>query len=224
MSIDINTAWEELRKRVENCQGCELCKTRRKTVFGSGNINSRIVIIGEAPGTDEDAQGMPFIGKAGQMLTKILENGGGILRSSVFITNIVKCWPPPTEENKSNGKPSDQQILACREFLEAQLLLLRPEVIVTMGNYSTEAILSIKTKISYIRGTWFDWRGIKVLPMFHPSYLLPRKDASQEELDNRKRLTWCDILELRKKIKELGFKEMLIDGGEEDTNTPSYNS
>ncbi|MBQ9575153.1 MAG: uracil-DNA glycosylase, partial [Synergistaceae bacterium] len=116
MSTDIKRAWDELKRRVSECQKCGLCKKRHNTVFGEGpEINCRVVIVGEGPGADEDALGRPFVGKAGQLLTGILENGGGIPRESLYITNIVKCRPP------ENRNPTREEAAACDEFLEAQL-------------------------------------------------------------------------------------------------------
>ncbi len=192
--IDINTAWDELKERVAACKKCGLCETRNNTVFGDGNINSRVVIIGEAPGEEEDATGLPFVGKAGQLLTAILEKGGSIPRKSVYIANVVKCRPP------DNRNPNLQEVSACREYLDAQLLLLRPMIVVTLGNVPTQAILRTSTGITSLRGRWFDWRGVKVFPMFHPSYLL-RNDSRAK--GSPKDLTYQDVKALKKKIDEI---------------------
>ena len=204
--MNINSAWEELKQRVAACRGCDLCKTRTNTVLGEGPIDSKVVIIGEAPGKQEDLKGRPFIGSAGDLLTKILENGGGIARNSVYITNTVKCWPPPEDKAKENGKPTTEQILKCIHFLEAQLLLLRPKIIVTMGNIPTQALLKTSVGITQLRGNWREWRGIKLFPMFHPSYLL-RNDGRYE--GSPKWLTNIDVKALKVEIDKLtGGKEV----------------
>ncbi|MBQ7558984.1 MAG: uracil-DNA glycosylase [Synergistaceae bacterium] len=195
MSIDINSAWEELKNRVQNCQKCKLCEQRHNTVFGEGPVeNCKVMIIGEGPGEEEDLSGRPFIGPAGQLLTKILEQGGGIPRSSVYIANIVKCRPP------DNRNPEQEEMLACSEYIEAQLLLLRPKIVVAMGNISAQWLLKSKQGITKLRGQWLDWRGIKLFPMFHPSYLL--RNASRAK-GSPKDLTWQDIKALKLKIDEI---------------------
>ena len=195
--FDINSAWDELKKRVENCKKCGLCETRNNTVFGEGpQEKCKVMIVGEAPGEDEDLSGRPFIGKAGQLLTDILEKGGNIRRESIYITNTVKCRPP------DNRNPSVQEIAFCRDFLESQILLLCPKIIVTLGNVPTKALLGLSQGITSLRGKWLDWRGIKILPMFHPSYLL--RDPSREK-GSPKYLTWLDVRALKAKMDELGL-------------------
>ena len=192
--IDVNAAWDELKQRVAACRKCGLCETRNNTVFGEGPINSRVIIIGEAPGEEEDNTGRSFVGKAGQLLTAILENGGGIKRDSLYITNTIKCRPP------DNRNPAQEECAACSEFLEAQLLLLHPDIIVTMGNVPTQWLLKTKQGITKMRGQWIEWRGVKVFPMFHPSYLL--RDQSTHE-GSPKYKTWQDVKALKAKIDEI---------------------
>ena len=193
--MDINTAWEELRTRVASCRKCKLCETRKNTVLGEGPIeNCRCVIIGEAPGEEEDESGRPFVGKAGQLLTNILEKGGGIPRSSLYIMNVLKCRPP------LNRNPTVRETLACREYLEAQLALLHPDIIVTMGNVPTQTLLGTSQGITKLRGEFTDWRGIKVFPMFHPSYLLRNESNA---VGSPKYLTWQDIMKLKAKLDTL---------------------
>lgn len=197
--MDINTAWEELRQKVMTCTKCGLCKTRKNAVLGEGPITGcRAVIVGEAPGEDEDNAGRPFVGRAGQLLTDILEKGGGIPRNSLYITNIVKCRPP--DPVKTNRAPTEKEQSACREYIEAQLLLLHPDIVVTMGNTPTKALLPTKEGITTIRGKWFDWRGIKLFPMFHPSYLLRNESNAQ---GSPRRLTWQDVLALKAELDKL---------------------
>ncbi len=165
-------AWSDLRDQVKACQRCTLHKSRHNTVFGEGpEVNCRCVIIGEAPGVEEDDSGRPFVGKAGKLLDEILRESE-IPRESVYIMNILKCRPPSKDPQKQNRPPNSKEIEACKGYLEAQLLLLHPDIIVTMGNTPTQYILETDQGITSLRGKWFDKRGIKIFPMFHPSYLL----------------------------------------------------
>lgn len=186
-------AWEELRSKVTSCRRCGLCQSRTQTVFGQGSLETPLVFVGEGPGGDEDAQGLAFVGRAGQLLTKIL-TAAGIDRESVFITNVVKCRPP------GNRTPLQEEMLKCTDFLEAQLLLLRPKILVCLGNTPTKWILKTSEGISSLRGRWFDWRGIQVFPMFHPSYLL-RNDT--REKGGPKDLTWQDVQNLKARLDEI---------------------
>ena len=192
MSMDINSAWEELRKKVESCRKCGLCQTRNNTVFGEGPTeNCRCVIVGEAPGEDEDNSGHPFVGKAGQLLTKIFSESG-IPRDTIYITNILKCRPP------NNRDPEPPEMEACEEHLDAQLLLLHPDIVVTVGRISTHWLFKTKQSISSMRGKWLDWRGIKFFPIFHPSYLLRSGEGSTPE-----KLTYEDVKRLKAALDRL---------------------
>lgn len=186
-------AWEELRGRVAACRRCGLCETRTNTVFGQGAVHTPIVMVGEGPGADEDAQGLAFVGRAGQLLTKIL-SAAGIDRESVFITNVVKCRPP------NNRTPTQEEMLKCGDFLEAQLLLLRPRILVCLGNTPLKWLLRTSEGITALRGRWFDWRGVQLFPMFHPSYLL-RNDSRQK--GSPKDLTWQDVQNLKVRLDEI---------------------
>ncbi|MDR3264898.1 MAG: uracil-DNA glycosylase [Synergistaceae bacterium] len=187
-----DSAWAELRSRVENCQRCELARTRARVVFGQGTVDTPLVFVGEGPGADEDAEGLAFFGKAGQLLTQILK-AGGISREDVFITNVVKCRPP------DNRTPAPEEMMRCGDFLEAQLLLLRPKILVCLGNTPTKWILKTTEGITALRGRWLEWRGIDVLPMFHPSYLL-RNDSRQK--GSPKDLTWQDVQALKERLNQ----------------------
>ena len=186
-------AWEELRGRVAACRRCGLCETRTNTVFGQGAVHTPIVMVGEGPGADEDAQGLAFVGRAGQLLTKIL-SAAGIDRESVFITNVVKCRPP------NNRTPTQEEMLKRGDFLEAQLLLLRPRILVCLGNTPLKWLLRTSEGITALRGRWFDWRGVQLFPMFHPSYLL-RNDSRQK--GSPKDLTWQDVQNLKARLDEI---------------------
>jgi DNA polymerase len=162
---------------------CTLCsalaKTRTQTVFGVGNPNPRIVFMGEAPGYDEDKQGEPFVGAAGQLLTKIIENGMRMKREDVYILNTLKCRPP------NNRTPAPDEVANCRGYFEQQLDILRPEYIVCLGAVAAQNLLETTQSVGKLRGRFHDYRGIKVLVTYHPAYLL----RSPEE----KRKTWDDI-------------------------------
>ena len=191
---DINSIFEELHKRIASCTKCELCQTRHNTVPGEGPLNCRVVIVGEGPGEEEDESGRPFVGKAGRLLTDVLEKGGNIRRDSLYITNTVKCRPP------GNRNPNTKEIESCRDYLEAQLLLLHPDIVVTLGNVPTQALLNTKQGITSLRGKWINWRGIKLYPMFHPSYLLRNESKA---LGSPRYLMWQDVKDLKAKIDEL---------------------
>ena len=178
---------------METCTACELCSTRKNTVFGQGNRSSPLVFVGEGPGADEDKQGLAFVGRAGKLLTGIFQ-AAGIEREDVFITNIVKCRPP------ENRNPLPGEMMACNPFLEAQLALLRPQIVVCLGNVAVKWLLKTSEGISSLRGRWFPWRGILLFPMFHPSYLL-RYDSKKK--GSPKDLTWQDITELKTRLDSL---------------------
>ena len=187
-------AWEELKKRVAACDRCGLALTRTNVVFGQGAIETSLVFVGEGPGADEDQQGLAFVGKAGQLLTKVL-SAGEISRDEVFITNVVKCRPP------NNRTPAPEEMMRCGDYLESQLLLLRPKILVCLGATSAKWILKTTEAISAIRGRWFEWRGIEVFPMFHPSYLL--RDESRKK-GSPKDLTWQDVQALKERLGREG--------------------
>ena len=169
-----------LAREVAACRKCPLAATRTQTVFSDGSSVSRIMFIGEAPGADEDAQGVPFVGRAGQLLTKMIENGMGIPRQEVYIANVLKCRPP------GNRNPEPEEIEACRGYLEQQIEAVRPEVIVALGKFAAQFLLGTEEGIMKIRGRWGEYRGIPVMPTFHPSFLLRQPD--------RKRDAWNDLL------------------------------
>src|SRR3989338_5937946 len=165
------------------CQKCPLGKMRTKSVFGSGNINAKLMFVGEAPGRDEDIQGLPFVGEAGQLLTKIIE-AMGIKREDVYICNILKCRPP------QNRNPLPEEISMCIDYLYNQIDMIKPKVICGLGKFASQNLLNTETPISRLRGKWHEYRGIKFMPTYHPAYLL-RNPAD-------KKLVWEDM----KKIME----------------------
>lgn len=165
-------------------------------VFGEGNPDADLLIIGEAPGEDEDLQGRPFVGRAGQLLDRILESAH-IEREDVYITNILKYRPP------GNRNPKPEEILASEPLLLEQLKLIRPQIIGTLGNFPTQFFAGTKDGITKTRGRWFDWRGVRVFPMFHPAYLL--RNPSREK-GSPKWLMWEDVRELKAALDALGPK------------------
>jgi uracil-DNA glycosylase len=171
-----------LREFIGDCTRCKLAPGRTKLVFGVGNPNAELMFVGEAPGADEDLQGEPFVGRAGQLLTDIIERGMGMSRNDVYICNVIKCRPP------GNRNPEPDEVSTCEPFLFRQIDLVRPKVIVGLGTFAVQALLKVKTPISKLRGNWHEMRGIKMMPTFHPAYLL-RNPAD-------KRLVWADIQEV----------------------------
>ncbi len=169
--------WDELQCQVRDCTRCVLCKERTQTVFGDGNRQAELMFIGEAPGRDEDAQGVPFVGAAGQLLTKMI-SAMQFDRSAVYIANIVKCRPP------RNRTPEADEATTCLPFLKRQIELIRPKVIVTLGATPLQFLLG-KTGIMREHGVWCEFAGIPALPTFHPAYLLRAPE--------RKREAWEDL-------------------------------
>lgn len=161
--------WEELEKSIENCQKCKLCQTRNNIVFGVGNKEADLMFIGEGPGADEDAQGEPFVGKAGKLMDMafILL---GIKRENVYIANIVKCRPP------FNRNPEQDEEQACLNYLRNQVILVKPKIIILLGNVALKNILGSEYKITASRGKWIEKRGIYYMPTWHPAALLRDED------------------------------------------------
>ena len=157
-----NLPLDEIRAQVENCHACSLCETRTNTVFGDGDPHARVLIVGEAPGKNEDLQGKPFVGAAGKFLDELLEEAG-LKREEVFIANVLKCRPP------SNRNPQADEIEACAPFLREQTQSIDPWIIVTMGNFATQFILRTGTGITRLRGTVQQAGRFVVLPVFHPA-------------------------------------------------------
>ena len=168
-----------LREFIGDCQRCKLAPMRTHLVFGVGNPKAELMFVGEAPGADEDARGEPFVGRAGQLLTDIIERGMGMTRAEVYICNVIKCRPP------ENRNPELDEVASCEPFLFRQIDLVRPRAIVGLGTFAVQALLKLKTPISKLRGIWHEVRGVKMMPTFHPAYLL-RNPAD-------KRLVWADI-------------------------------
>ncbi len=157
--------WDELEQACNNCKKCKLWNGRKNVVIGTGNKKAKIMFIGEGPGADEDAQGIPFVGKAGQLMNKAFE-GVGIKREEVYIANIVKCRPP------QNRNPEKDEADACKEYIETQINLVNPEIIILLGSVALKNILGEQYGITASRGKWFEKDGRRILPTFHPAALL----------------------------------------------------
>ncbi len=183
---------EKIKERVFNCKICKLWEGKRNYVFGEGNPEAEIMFVGEAPGAEEDAQGRPFVGEAGQLLTKIIE-AMGLKREDVYIGNIVKCRPP------QNRTPTREEIEACKVYIFEQIEIIRPKVIVALGSTPLITLYGKKISITESRGKWFEWRGIPVMPTYHPSYLL--RNPSNKDI---KRQVWKDMKECLKRIGKEG--------------------
>ena len=181
----VSNELEALKEEVLKCSRCGLAKTRLNVVFGSGNPKASLMFVGEAPGADEDAQGLPFVGRAGQLLTKIIE-AMGLKREDVYIANILKCRPP------NNREPQPDEISACQENIARQIDVIRPKAICTLGKFASQTLLNTATPISALRGKFQEYNGVKVMPTFHPAYLL-------RNLGDKK-LVWEDM---KKVMKEL---------------------
>ena len=172
-------ALEEIRATIGDCQRCKLAGGRRTIVFGQGHPNARLMFVGEGPGADEDEQGLAFVGKAGQLLTKIIE-AIGLRRDDVYIANVIKCRPP------QNRNPEPDEILACQPFLEQQIRAIRPTVLVGLGKFAAQWLLKTAEPISRIRGHLGEYEGIKVMPTWHPAYLLRNPGAKREVWEDMK--------------------------------------
>ena len=168
---------------------CPLYSGRRNVVFGAGNPDAELMFIGEGPGKNEDLQGRPFIGRSGELLSRIIENGMGISRDEVFITNIVKCRPTVDMKMIKDRAPDPSELKACTPFLLEQLEILKPKAIVTLGSPATKFILKTTIGITKMRGIWGEYMGIPVMPTFHPSYVL-RNGGDKSPL---KKDVWEDI-------------------------------
>jgi uracil-DNA glycosylase family 4 len=169
-----------VREEVGDCQRCKLAGGRRTIVFGQGNPDARLMFIGEAPGAEEDEQGLAFVGRAGQLLTDIIEKGLKIPRKDVFIANVLMCRPP------ENRNPEPDEILACQPFLEQKIEMIRPEVIVGLGKFAGQWLLKTAEPISRIRGRIGEYKGVKVVPTYHPAFLLRNPSAKKEVWEDMK--------------------------------------
>jgi uracil-DNA glycosylase len=187
-SLQSGERMEDVWRDIGDCTRCGLCEGRTQVVNTFGNHNARLMFVGEAPGADEDAQGRPFVGRAGQLLTKIIE-AIGMKREDVLIGNVNRCRPP------GNRQPTLEEAAICRPFLFREIAAVKPDVIVVMGNTALRNLLEVREGITRVRGKFQDFRGIKVMPTFHPAYLL--RDPS------KKRETWEDLKKVRDYLDNL---------------------
>jgi len=187
-------AMNELRARALACMKCpNLAAARQNVVFGVGDINAALMFVGEAPGADEDTQGEPFVGAAGQLLTRIIQTMG-LTRDTVYIGNILKCRPDTPGKTSGNRPPTPVEMQTCIPYLHTQIDIIQPQAIVALGGVAMEGLLN-KTGITKLRGQWHTYRGIPLMPTFHPSYLL-RNQALGE-----KRKVWEDMLQVMEKLR-----------------------
>ncbi|NLF92919.1 MAG: uracil-DNA glycosylase [Oligosphaeraceae bacterium] len=190
--------WEELQYAVQNCCACQLAAGRKQVVFGEGSPQARLMFIGEGPGEEEDRQGRPFVGRAGQMLSNMIKAMGFERQvqdpaRAVYIANIVKCRPP------QNRNPEATEVQACLPFLQRQIALLRPQVIVLLGAVPLRCLLGL-VGINKYRGSWLDYQGIPVLPTYHPAYLL-RFEQQKSKFVEEKSKVWEDLQKVMARLK-----------------------
>lgn len=181
---------DKIKNKCLSCEKCSLAKSRTNTVFSDGVPNKKLLLVGEAPGYWEDIKGKPFVGKAGQLLDKIFASVGFSREKDVYICNVLKCRPP------ENRNPLPEEIVACREFLDAQLEIIKPKIILLCGKFALSSFIDTPLGITKMRGKWYDGPyGSKMMPIFHPSYLL-RNDS--REKGSPKWLMWQDIQEIKR--------------------------
>ena len=181
VSADVRRAatLPDLREEIGDCRRCKLWPGRTQVVFGVGNPNAMLMFVGEGPGRDEDLKGEPFVGRAGQLLTEIIIKGMKMRREDVYIANVIKCRPP------ENRNPEADEIAACRPFLQRQIEIVAPKILVALGTFAAQTLLGVRAPISRLRSHWYDFNGIKLMPTLHPAYLLRNP--------NDKKLVWEDI-------------------------------
>lgn len=179
---------EAIRTELGDCQRCKLAPKRTHIVFGSGNPHAELVFVGEAPGYDEDQQGLPFVGRAGQLLTKIIESID-LKREDVYICNVLKCRPP------ENRNPEPDEVAACNPFLRKQLAAIGPKIVCCLGTFAAQTVLQTAAPISRLRGKFFDMDGMRVIATFHPAYLLRSPE--------KKREVWEDMKQIRAELFRL---------------------
>lgn len=178
---------EEVRAELGDCRRCNLCRERNRIVFGVGNPEAELVLVGEGPGREEDLKGEPFVGEAGRLLDRILA-AMNFRREDVYICNVVKCRPP------RNRDPEPDEISACEPFLQKQLAAIRPQAIVALGKFAAQTLLQSNTAISRLRGRWAEYHGIPLMPTYHPAYLL-RNPLGKREV-------WEDMKQVMQKLRQ----------------------
>lgn len=184
----MRVSWQEIMEQVADCRACPLCEGRTHTAFGEGNPHAQVLLVGEGPGKQEDLQGRPFVGPAGQLLDKMLA-AIHLKREEVYIANVVKCRPP------GNRVPLPEEVAACLPYLRAQTALIRPKIILCLGATAARYLCGPQVRITQDRGRWIEKKGVLLLPTYHPAALL--RDPA------KKREAWADLQALRDKMKEL---------------------
>jgi DNA polymerase len=187
----LSCSLEDVRSDLGECTRCGLSATRKNIVFGSGSSDADLMFVGEAPGADEDQQGVPFVGRAGQLLTRIIQ-AIDLQREQVYIANILKCRPP------RNRDPQPDEVDSCEPFLFRQIETVQPMIVVALGKYAAQTLIRTKTPIGRLRGTFVEFRGIQLMPTFHPSYLLRNPSAKRE--------VWEDMKRVREELGRLGSR------------------
>ncbi|MGA1235396.1 MAG: uracil-DNA glycosylase [Limisphaerales bacterium] len=183
-----------LRERVLQCQLCpHLASSRTQVVFGVGTVHTELMFVGEAPGADEDRQGEPFVGRAGQLLTRIIETMG-LSRETIYIGNVLKCRPDTPGQTSGNRKPRGEEMQTCLPYLRQQIEIIQPKVLVALGATAVEGLFGKPMPIMKIRGTWQDFQGIPVMPTYHPAYLLRNQSLTE------KRKVWEDMLKVMERL------------------------
>lgn len=191
-SVAPDATLAQVRETIGECTRCRLHEGRTQIVFGDGNPNADLLFIGEGPGEQEDLQGVPFVGRAGELLTQMIEKGLEIPRSSVYICNIVKCRPP------GNRTPQNDEVQTCRPYLDAQIDAVAPKVIISLGKPATSLLVGRDVAITKMRGTWQAYRGIALMPTLHPAFVLRQYTAQN------RRLVWEDLKEALARAETLG--------------------
>lgn len=176
---------EQVREDLGDCRRCKLWEGRKNIVFGSGNPNAELVFVGEGPGADEDEQGLPFVGRAGQLLTDMIEKGLKMPRAEVYICNIIKCRPP------GNRKPEKEEVATCRQFVERQLDAIHPRVICALGSTAAETLLGARESMASLRGRWYEFHGIPLMVTYHPAFLLRDPSQKGKAWDDLKKILAC---------------------------------
>lgn len=211
--MDKQSQYDQLKNKAVACTRCRLSTTRNTVVFGEGNIEADIMFIGEGPGRQEDLTGRPFVGRAGELLTRIIELGMKIPRDKVYIANIVKCRPTVDLEMQKDRPPDQEEVNACKDFLLEQIRIIQPKVIITLGSPASKFLLNQQAGITKLRGKWFFYNNIPVMPTYHPSYVL-RNGGDSSPL---KKDVWSDICKVLEHLRNASnvFKEqnLLFDGG-----------
>ncbi len=177
----VSMTLETIREDLGDCQRCQLAQTRTHIVYGSGSPDARLVFVGEAPGSDEDRQGLPFVGRAGQLLTRIIESIG-LKRDDVYICNVLKCRPP------GNRNPEPVEVDACSPFLRRQIAAIQPKIVCCLGTFAAQTVMSMKVPISRLRGEFHEIDGIRYIATFHPAYLLRNAEKKREVWEDMKKI------------------------------------